>query len=114
MKRLILFLGLFFLIGASQANPFLTSASTTATAAPTHCGITMDTGAKIQVAVVKDSSGYPYCKYDLSSVPAGVHSTTVSYIIVDPVWGTLEGPTASINFTRPVNPAAPTGLSISP
>jgi hypothetical protein len=97
-----------------SAAPFLVSDPYPAAGSPkpTHCGIYLDSGAKIEVAVTSDTSGV-YCKYDATSVAIGAHVATATHIVKDPAWGNLESVKSNaVNFTRPGPPSAPAGFGL--
>jgi hypothetical protein len=100
----------------AEAAPFLVADPYPAasTPKPTHCGIYLDTGAKIEVAITSSTDG-PYCKYDLTAIAAGAHVAKATHILKDPTWGTQESTFSNtINFTRPAAPPAPAGLGLTP
>lgn len=100
--------------GLAAAAPFLVSDPYTGASLPTHCGILLDTAAKVEVPAVIDPSG-AICKYDLASAPTGAHVVKARFILRDPVWGVIESAdSAPLNFLRPGAPTAPLGLSIKP
>lgn len=99
---------------AVAAAPFLTSDPVSSSPLPTHCGLYLDTSAKLEAAVTKDSSG-TYCKFDIASVSVGAHTAKATHIVRDSIWGTLEsGYSNTVNFTKPGAPAAPGGFGLSP
>lgn len=98
----------------ASAAPFLTSDPVSISPLPTHCGLYLDAAAKVEAAVVKDSTG-TYCKFDIASVGVGAHTAKATHIVKDAIWGTLEsGYSNTVNFTKPGAPAAPGGFGLSP
>ena len=98
-----------------HAAPFVVSDPAPAAGQqPTHCGILLDSAAKVDVPVASDATG-KYCKYDVGSVSAGSHTVKATFVVIDSVWGRLESPvSAPFAFTRPVSPAAPGGFGLVP
>lgn len=81
---------------------------------PTHCGVYVNTAAKVEIAVTTDTTG-TYCLYDLATLPVGNNTVKVSYIRKDTLWGTVEGdPSVPLSLTRPGKPVAPTSLQAKP
>ena len=80
----------------------------------THCGVTLDTNAKVDVPV-ETVTGGKRCKFDANSVTAGTHVIKMTFINADSVWGRLESvDSAPLTFTRPANPSqTPGGLVIT-
>jgi hypothetical protein len=111
MKRALLFA----VVSTSlSAAPFLESDPypSASTPKPTHCGIYLDTGAKVEVAATSDTSGV-YCKFDVNSVAVGAHVAKATHILKDPIWGNLESPMSNtVNFTKPGSPSAPSGFGL--
>lgn len=97
-------------IAAVEASPFVVSDpySITSTIQPTHCGMVLDNGVKIEIPVTSDTTG-KYCKLDLNSVTTGQHTLTATFIIKDVIWGNLESsPSPPFTFVRPGVPNTPT------
>jgi hypothetical protein len=110
MKKI---LGIFlFLLSLTVQGANVISDATTQ--AVTHCGVTLDTSAKVDVPVEVVSGG-KRCKYDANSVTAGTHVIKMTYVNIDPTWGRLESvDSAPLTFTRPANPSqTPGGLVIT-
>ena len=91
-----------------QAAPF---AVVDVVAGVAQCGVYLDAAPKATIPATALQ-----CKYDLSTVSAGAHSIKMTAIsIADPVWGTQESAqTSPLAFSRPVAPAVPTGLVLTP
>lgn len=110
----ILFAFLLLVAVSAQSAPFVVSDSTMQTV--THCGLLLDSAAKLDVPVVTVTDG-KICKFDLSAVTAGVHSIKATFVNIDPVWGRSES-VASVpfTFTRPASTMgeSPAGLVIIP
>lgn len=110
-------LWLFFLLlgpAIAMATPFVVSDPTTQKV--THCGIQLDSGAKVEVPVTSVSTTSAICKYDVGGVTIGTHNIKATFINVDPVWGRSESVfSVPLDFVRPNNTIAtpPTGLDIS-
>lgn len=97
-----------------MATPFVTSDPTAQKV--THCGILLDTGAKIEVPVVTVTPTTAKCSYDVGSVSIGTHTIKATFINVDPLWGKTESVySLPLNFERPNSAIsnAPTGLDIT-
>lgn len=93
--------------GASQSAPFVTSDAVTQPAVPmTHCAFYLDKTPKVTVPVSVDAATSKiYCKMDLGALAVGNHTVTSAFVIVDPIWGTLEGSqTAPFVFSVPGQP----------
>ncbi len=109
MKRLLLLL----FTSPAFASPFVVSDPLTA--GVTHCGLYLDSAAKVEVPVAKDANNASICKFDLASVSTGSHSLKATAIIKDPVWGNQESvQTAPLAFVRPASPPTPAGLTLTP
>ena len=111
----LLFIGtLLYSISSANAAPFVTSDATTQKV--THCGILLDTGAKVEVPVTTVTPTSAICKYDVGGVTVGSHTIKATFINVDPVWGRSESVTSlPLDFARPDQTIAtpPSGLGIS-
>jgi hypothetical protein len=113
MKKLLLLTTILITTYVSAA-PFVTSDATTQKV--THCGVLLDSGAKVEVPVVSVSATSAICKYDVGGVAVGPHTIKTTFINIDPVWGRNESAySVPLNFERPgvdtVTP--PSGLGIS-
>jgi len=101
----------------SYAGPFLVSDPLPTLTPPiTHCGVYLDTAAKVVVPVALTApTGPSICRYDLSGIASGNHTVNVTAIRIDPIWGTVEsGNSSPLAFVRPGIPPAPSGLTLSP
>lgn len=113
MKRLSLFLIMLFVSVAASAAPFVVSSPVTGSSV-TNCGVYMDALPVQTIAVTSDASG-KFCKWDASGLAAGAHSVTLTYLVIDPIWGNLESAHSSpLAFTRPSAPSQPSGVSLIP
>jgi hypothetical protein len=112
MKRI---LSIILLLPAiASAAPFVTSDPTTQKV--THCGILLDSGAKLEIPVTSASATTAICKYDVGNVTIGTHTIKATFINVDPTWGKTESPySIPLSFERPNSTVsnAPTGLDIT-
>jgi hypothetical protein len=98
---------------AANSSPFVVSDSTSFTPAPTKCGWTLDATAKVPIPVALDSTGKPYCKYDLAAVSNGAHTISATFQVDDPIHGLLESaPSSVLNFQIPQDPPVPIGLRV--
>lgn len=91
------------------ATPFVVSDpySITSQIQPSHCGIKLDSGVKIEVPVTSDATG-KFCKFDVGNVIAGSHTVTATFILKDSLWGNLESaPSPPFTFVRPDTPVSP-------
>jgi len=98
----------------AQATPFVVSDSTTQTV--THCGILLDSNAKVEVPVVTVTPTTAICKYDVGNVSVGQHTIKATFINVDPLWGRNESvQSAPFDFIRPGagTITSPSGLGLS-
>ena len=114
MKKACLGLILLTLSAAVSAAPFFRADPypTASTPKPTHCGIYLDTGAKIEIVITSGTSG-PYCNYDGAQIAPGAHAIKATHIIKDATWGNQESDFSNtVNFTRPGPPAEPTGFGL--
>ena len=100
----------------AAASPFLSCDPFPATGiVPTHFGVVMDGGAKVDSPAVLDAAGAASCRFDLGGLAAGDHTVTVTSVIINPVWGRAESAaTPPFTFTRPSPPKAPSHITISP
>jgi hypothetical protein len=97
-----------FLMVAGSANA--TKVQATVATGTTSCGFTLDSGAVVVVA----ASG-TLCLFDVSAVAPGAHVVTADARTTDPLWSTSpSAQSVPLNFSRPVPPAAPTGLVLVP
>jgi hypothetical protein len=98
-------------VQAALASPFVVS-DPSPNPAVTHCGIYLNSGKRVLSEV--DLTGA--CRYDVSSVPEGANVVSASFVIVDEVWGTQEGPLSDpLSFTRPSFAlGSPGSLSLEP
>jgi hypothetical protein len=113
MKKFILASLLLIPVLALSA-PFVTSDATTQKV--THCGILLDSGAKVEVPVVSVSPTSAICKYDVGGVVVGAHTIKATFINVDPLWGRSESVySVPLDFERPAQtiPTSPSGLGLS-
>jgi hypothetical protein len=114
MKHVLLLVtGLYALCSIAIASPFVTSDPTTQKV--THCGILLDSGAKVDVPVTTTNATSAVCKYDISLVTVGPHTIKATFVNIDPIWGRSESVTsAPLDFVRPDNAITnpPTNLGI--
>lgn len=97
----------------SFASPFVVSDATTQKV--THCGVMLDSGAKVDVPVVSDSPTTAICKYDIGGVSVGPHTIKTTFINIDPIWGRSESVYSTpLDFVRPGDTVSqpPAGLNI--
>lgn len=84
----------------------------------TQCGVFLDAATKVTIPVtaVTSPTAGNICKFDVGSVSVGNHTISLSAITVsDPVWGSQESARSSpLAFTRPLPPAVPSGLLLTP
>ncbi len=93
-----------------NAAPFVVSDPTTQ--AVTHCGMTIDTAAKVD-SPVETVTGGKRCKYDLALISAGAHTIKATYVNIDSTWGRSESvASVPLNVTRPGPVTAPAGLVV--
>jgi hypothetical protein len=96
------------------AAPFVVSDSTTQTV--THCGILLDTNAKVEIPVTTVTPTTAICKFDVGNVSVGSHTIRATFINFDPLWGRNES-VQSVGFTfeRPGASTliSPSGLGLS-
>ena len=114
MTKILIILFLLAMASEALSAPFLESDPypTASSPKPTHCGIYLDTGAKVQVPITTDTSG-SYCKWDASAVAVGAHVAKATHIIIDPTWGNQESAFSNtVNFMRPGPPAAPSDFGL--
>jgi hypothetical protein len=75
----------------------------------------VDGGAAVTSAAEKLADGSVCLHYDVGSVSAGAHTITYAPVLVDPYWGTLEGPASDpFDFIRPGSPVKGTGTALAP
>lgn len=112
MKRLLL-ISLFCCAPAHAVGPFV--ASDILVPGVSQCGVFMDAAPKVTIPVIAVTGGN-ICKLDISGLPPGAHSVTMTAIAVnDPIYGSQESPPSlPLAFTKPSPPAAPTGLKLIP
>lgn len=106
-------IGLWASVG--MANPFIVSDPVPAgQVQPTHCGVWLDTAARIEIPVTS-SAGGPYCKFDVGTVSIGSHTIKMTHVRKDAVWGDMESvQSVPLVFPRPAPPGTPSGVSLSP
>lgn len=113
-KRFLIAIFLMMVANVANAAPFVTSDPTTQKV--THCGILLNSGAKIEIPVTSASATTAICKYDIGTVAVGTHTIKATFINIDPVWGRSESVTSiPLDFVRPNNVVnnPPTGLDIT-
>jgi hypothetical protein len=110
MKRTLLAVLIF--PSAALAAPFVVSDPLAPVA--THCGVFLDTGAKVVIPVTVEGSG-KICKFDLAGISNGSHVVKMTGIVNDPLWPAEESAqSAPLSFARPAAPAIPAGLRLVP
>jgi len=99
----------------SWASPFVVSDPVpTGQVQPTHCGVWLDSQARVEIAVTSSAAG-PYCKYDVGTVAVGSHTIKMTHVRKDAVWGDMESvQSIPLAFPRPAPPSTPSGVSLSP
>jgi hypothetical protein len=113
MKKVLLAALLLLVPTLVLATPFVTSDPTTQIV--THCGVLLDSGAKVDIPVTTVNVTSAICKYDIGTVSVGPHTIKVTFVNIDPVWGRSESVTSvPLDFVRPSNAITnpPTGLGI--
>ena len=83
----------------------------------TSCGVLLDTAPKTTVPVTNPvpPATQKKCRYDVSTIAAGVHDVRLTAIVTDPVWGALESaPSAPFAFARPGVPPVPANPQLVP
>jgi hypothetical protein len=114
MNKIFIIL-LSLITGTVSAAPFIIADVSLDTIQPTHCGIYIDTSPKTEIVVVKDAAGKAYCKVDVGTLTIGAHTIKKTYIVKDPIWGTLESAqSVPFAFSRPMLPTTPVGLELAP
>lgn len=106
MRKLLLLAAL--LPGAAFGAPFVVA---DVAAGVSQCGVYLDAAAKVTVPAASNQ-----CKYDVSGITPGNHSIKMTAITVaDPVWGSQESAQSlPLDFSRPAQPSAPSGLVLTP
>jgi hypothetical protein len=98
--------------GAAGAPVVVSDPWTTGTR-PTHCGLLIDAKAKVDVPVVLDAAGNPFCQFDISAVTVGAHRIKATAVLIDQTWGRQESDESlPLDFSRPAAPSVPSGLLI--
>jgi len=97
-----------FLSAAAWAAPFVEA---DVVAGVTNCGVVLDGGAKTTIPAASLK-----CRHDLAGIAVGSHTVTMTAITTaDPVWGTQESaPSSPFTFVKPVSPAVPSTLRLTP
>ena len=113
IRKILAALSFFCLAQFASAAPFVASAVATGGTVPTGADCSLDSAAYAAAGFDGSASG-PRLHMDVSGVSVGAHTITCKFNVVDPVWGTLEGPaSAPFPFTRPSAPTAtPSSLSV--
>lgn len=111
--KLILAAALAVAAFSAHASPFLVSDPYSGTIPPgatLSCGIYMDAAAKVVSPTVGSA-----CHYDIATLAPGQHTVTATFILVDPVQGTLESAQSTpLAFTRLAAPTAPANVKLAP
>lgn len=95
------------------AAPFVISDAYTAGVKPTHCGLLLNSAAKVDVPVALDAAGNPYCRFDIGTVGTGAHVVKATAVLLDAVWGRLESAESlPLSFSRPAAPGVPSSLKL--
>ena len=118
LHMLLLFIIILLMVWASRsmAAPFAVSDPYPAasTPKPTHCGVYLDTAAKVEIPVTVDATG-TYCKIDLSAWTVGTHTLKATHIIKNTGWSDVEsGYSGPLVQSRPGIPSAPSGITLVP
>lgn len=113
MKRILLFFTLLAVAVLARAAPFVVTDPVPA--GVTQCGVFLDATAKTVTPVVQSGTAN-VCKVDLAGLASGSHTIQITLITAnDPIWGSQESAKSSpLAFSKPVSPAPPTGLVLSP
>ncbi|MBK8916365.1 MAG: hypothetical protein IPM64_17510 [Phycisphaerales bacterium] len=85
--------------------------------AVTSCGVFLDVLPKkvIPVTAPVPPATQFKCREDVGSVAPGSHTISMTGILTNPAWGTLESdPSAPFGFVRPAAPSVPSNLQIVP
>lgn len=112
MRRILVAAVLLAATSVVLASPFVVSDPVDPVV--THCGVLLDTQAKVVIPVTVES-GQKICKYDLAGIARGSHVVRMTAIMNDPIWGSQESAQSDpLSFVAPSAPNVPAGLELQP
>lgn len=115
MKMIAVLLAVFYaLTHEAKAVDIVCDAWTTGTR-PSHIAVKVDMGSYADFPAAIDTSGNPFCKFNVDGLKAGAHTVRMKAVLIDAAWGRLESPeSAPFDFAKPSAPVVPSGFAVKP